>query len=1143
LFLAALQQVDDPERVRVHFRRLLVPLPQQDMLLTILLERPRLVEQLVTLFAASQFLAEILLQHPAYVLRLADKDALTQPLTPAELSAQANAALRGADHLQEELNILRRFQRWHLLRIGANDVWDYWSLDRVTRQLSDLAEALIRAALNVAVRRTGIPARGFVVLALGKLGGRELNYSSDVDLLFLAREHPSRYVPLGTRLIDVLSRVTPEGFLYRVDMRLRPWGHTGPLVTSVSGYQTYLRRHARLWECQALLKARPVAGNRALGAAMVRALPRLIFHSSPEEIQEAVRGMKERIEDRLHQKGEMWGEVKLGEGSIRDVEFIVQSLQLRYGSDHPGLYVGHTRKALARLHALGLLPTSDYRTLNESYTFLRTLEHHLQLMHNQQTHRLPQHPDRLRHLARRLGYTGPDAADRLVLRYEEHRTAIRRLYRRYLQPERHREEEEEAPRPLRVHLSRMAPSYSARFSAADIERHALMAARLNRENPVELDARLLEGDRWQVTIVAYDYLGELSLITGLLFVHGFNIIEGSVFTYERQRGTPSAEDGRRKIVDVFIVQSVRDDGAEARWRAYREELAGMLRHLDVGEWEQAQGELADRFAQALAHLPHVADVLYPVDIDIDNATSTRYTLLRISALDTVGFLYEFTNALALQGLYIGRVDVRTEGARVEDVLWIVDERGRKVIDPRRQQEVRVATVLVKQFTHLLPRSPDPKAALLRFRQFLGDLFRRPNWTEELISLQKPGVLHALARLLGVSDFLWNDFLRIQHEQLFPVLENAGKRIQRRSKATLWFDMRSRLERVQPEERMRALNAFKDREMFRVDMRYILGHADIDEFAEELSDLAEVVVAAALDVAYNELVSSYGRPLTAVGEEAPLVVCGLGKLGGREMGFASDVELMFLYRGEPQAIGTPEFFERLVQRFLQVVWAKREGVFEMDLQLRPYGKAGPLAVSLRAFEDYFRPGGPAWPYERQALIRLRPVAGNMVLGEEVVTLRDRLLYTGAPFDVDAMRAMRERQWRHLVKGGRINVKFSPGGLVDVEYLVQALQITYGAPYPELRTTNTAQAMARLADVGILTQENARRLREAHRFLRRLIEALRVARGHAKDLTVPPRDSDAYLFLARRMGYGSAPEQLWQELENHMAFVQSLNERLL
>jgi glutamate-ammonia-ligase adenylyltransferase len=267
-----------------------------------------------------------------------------------------------------------------------------------------------------------------------------------------------------------------------------------------------------------------------------------------------------------------------------------------------------------------------------------------------------------------------------------------------------------------------------------------------------------------------------------------------------------------------------------------------------------------------------------------------------------------------------------------------------------------------------------------------------------------------------------------------------------------------------------------------------------------------------------------------------------------LGFASDIELMFIFAGNgqtsgPRVITTAEYYNKLVQEVNQAIRARQEGIFELDLRLRPYGKAGSMAVSLDSFRRYFAPHGDAWPYERQALVKLRPLTGDAEFGRAVVQLRDELIYSGEPFDVAAMRAMRERQVRHLVTAGTINAKFSPGGLVDVEYLVQGLQISHGAQHPGLRLTNTREAMAALVQAGFIPPADYSGLREAHIFLRRLINALRMGRGNAKDLTVPPLDSEEFVFLARRLGYADQLIQLRDDLLHHTAQVQELSSRLL
>jgi glutamate-ammonia-ligase adenylyltransferase len=620
------------------------------------------------------------------------------------------------------------------------------------------------------------------------------------------------------------------------------------------------------------------------------------------------------------------------------------------------------------------------------------------------------------------------------------------------------------------------------------------------------------------------------------------------------------------------------------WAQYARDLEELLQMMRVGQRREARGLLAKRVGAMLFEAqelrserdsggedftpnvqPDSANVLFPIGIEIDNDSSDRYTVLHIDTPDTVGFLYEFTVALAINRIYIAQVLVNSAGNRVHDTLFVTDENGQKITHPDRQRELRAATVLIKHFTHLLPNSPNPESALLHFPEFIAQLFKHPNWPDELGSLERPEVLQAMARLLGVSDFLWDDFLRMQYANLYPVVTDMDALETAKSRSQLQSELEAILAEVhagpQPPSEdapwQEALNAFKDREMFRIDMRHILGHTrEFWDFAAELSDLAEVVVNAAYHLCHEDLRVVYGTPNLDVGDGFPgdqrvvseMSVCALGKFGGRELGFASDIELMFIYSGNgsttgPQVISSTEFYEKLVQNFVRAIRARREGIFEIDLQLRPYGKAGSLSVSLDSFRRYFAPEGPAWAYERQALVKLRPVAGNPGLGRKITELRDAFVYTGEPFNITSMRAMRERQVRHLVTGGMFNAKYSPGGLVDVEYLVQGLQISYGNKIEALRKTNTREAMAALAAAKILSPEDYTRLRKAHTFLRWFIDSLRVVRGNARDITVPPEGSEEFAFLARRMRYGSDMPRLRDELIRYTADVQEINRRLL
>ncbi len=1162
--LQALNSAADPGRVLASFERFIEIYPSQADLANLLSNKPRAVEILVMVFSGSQYLTEVLLRRPEQIHLLLDMRRRSLQKPAAQFAREAVAATGAANDRTTRLDALRRWQRSELLRIGAGDLLGSLDLPSLTSQLSNLAEGIVQGALTI-LTGSDQP-EGFAVVAMGKLGGRELNYSSDIDLLFVSANDDPSYRRLAQQLIDALAGITGEGFLYRVDMRLRPWGSSGLLAPSLDAYLAYLAGPARLWEKQALLKARCIAGDARLGEEFLQRASGSIFDYSPETIRSEILGMKQRTESFLHQNQRDWGEVKLGEGSIRDIEFTAQFLQLVHGSRQPELRTGHTLEALRRLHAYGLLSLEDQRILMEGYTFMRAVEHYLQLMHYRQTQTLPTDADAQRDLARRLGFDGSDPAQSFLAHYQEHTSAIRELYLKYVGGVPDKDPPhmtngqpfiDQTPE-MRRHIARMDPSYEATFSKHDLRRHAALAGQLGAEKLAFVDAVSLDDGRWRVTVIAFDYPGELVLICGLMFAYGLDIMEGSVFTYEplTAEGVVPA-DSRRKIVDVFIVRPVRAPLGEEIWVNYANDLSALLNLLQDRQPQQARLELARRAAAAVRGIHIELAPLYPIRIEIDNELSNQYTVLQIASTDTVGFLYELTNALALHKIYIAQMEIDTTGRTVSDRLYVTDQRGAKITDPEQQREMRTAVVLIKHFTHLLPLSPDPESALLHFGELVANLFERPNWPDELSSLERPEVLESLAHLLGVSEFLWHDFLRMQYSNLFPVVRDVDALKTVKNRAQLQAELQAALYPIHPGPQIpsklppwrEVLNAFKDREMFRIDMRHLLGHTrEFRDFSEELTALAEVIVNTAFFLCHEDLRLQYGSPRLESGAISQMSVVALGKCGGRELGFASDIELMFIYAGNgkadgPAVITTAEFYEKLVEIFLQTIYARREGIFEIDLQLRPYGKAGSLAVSLEAFRRYFAVEGPAWPYERQALVKLRTIAGDEKLGSEIENLRDRIIYRGQPFDVTAMHAMRERQLRHLVMGGTFNPKFSPGGLVDIEYLVQGMQITYGRDHPELRTSNTYAAMAGLHEAGIVSDEDYTHLRKAYTFFRWLIDGLRVVAGNAKDLLVPPYDSQGFAFLARRMRYGDNTAQLKSDLELHSANVLSLNQKLL
>ena len=1156
MLLQALSEAASADLSLINFQRFVDRVDDRLQLFAFLTNQPRAVEILIRLFVGSQFLTEILLRNPNYLDHLTHHKRLAEFKSREQFLVEARQACDSAHDLPARIDALRRMQKWEFLRIGACDTFGLMDLKSVTIQLSLLTDSLVQLLLEFLSDRLEVSRQGFAILAMGKLGGEELNYSSDIDLVFLADANASRYWPLGQRLIQSLMETTAEGFLYRVDMRLRPWGTSGALVNTVEAHVDYLKHHGELWELQALVKARPIAGDLTVGLKFLKHVHPLLENAPIARVQENIRRMKKTMEAKLDRRGRKWAEVKSGPGSIRDIEFLTQYLQLAHWGGVPQVRSINTLDALMRLVDCGLIQSREYRILSDGYVFLRTVEHALQLKHHRQTHTLPVDPRELAYLARRLDY--PDA-DTFVSHLERHRDSIRSVFSKYINGQHSPQESPTQPTGLSHpdHRQQMGPSYAQAFAAQEFEQHGRLLRELNTEQLVQVEAVLLTANCWRLTIVGYHAHGDLTLICGLLLVYGFDIVQGQAFTAVQVLGddalsvdAPSAEPtGPSRSVNVFTVRSLQHNQPAEIWQRYQADLLDLKRSLDTDGHQETQGQLAKSVAAALAPLPDSRPTLYPVDIEIDNTLATDCSVLRIHAHDTTGFLYELCSALSLSGINIARVTVTSSGHRVFDTLYVTDHTGAKITDPEKQSELRAAVVLIKHFTHLLPRSPNPERALIRFPDFLQHVFSHGNWAEDLADLEQSEVLNALAHLLGVSDFLWEDFLRLQHANLFPIVTDVASMQRRKLSGELQSELQHTLADCRDYDQQRgALNAFKDREMFRTDMRHITGQVgEFGAFSHELTDLADVIVAGAYRIGTDRLAGKYGTPRIASGAECPLAICALGKCGGRELGFASDIELIFIFSGEGRtdqthSVRNEEYFRRLIELFTQTIEARRAGIFQIDLRLRPYGQSGPLAVSLAAFETYFADSGAAWPYERQALVKLRPVAGNPALQRQISVLRDRLIYTDSDYDVGAMRGLREKQIRQLVSPGTTNAKLSPGGLVDCEYLVQGLQIRHGHHHPALRSTNTIEAMQALADAGFLQTDAHHNLRTSYIFLRKLIDALRMVRGHARDLEIPPAESDEFEFLARRLGYAADTLRLGDDVEHACQRVQDLG-RLL
>lgn len=436
--LDALSRHPDPDRALVGFERWSHSVTSRYTQLRQLLAHPAALDILIQVCGTSQYLADILIRNPEYFEILANPGMRGGTRSPADFHRELSRMVDHAQRTEMKLELLRRFRHREVLRIGVRDIVGLAGLRETAREFSHLADACVQKCCEICGAGVLTPddAGRIAVVAMGKLGGEELNYSSDIDLLFVADNVSDsdlrRLQKFAEAVVSGLSKEMQNGRVFRVDMRLRPEGRFGPLVRTLDSYRAYYESWAETWEIQALIKARPIAGDTRLGRAFVEMVRPFVYRRPPSAKMLAdVRANKERLESKAAAEGCEDTDVKIGKGGIRDVEFLVQMLQMAEGGRRPLLRTPNTLDALAKLAHVGVLSRMEAEELSEDYVFLRTVEHRLQILADRQTQRLPQDLAEREHLARRLGYASVQEFDQDYLRRTER---VRGHLRRWFAP-------------------------------------------------------------------------------------------------------------------------------------------------------------------------------------------------------------------------------------------------------------------------------------------------------------------------------------------------------------------------------------------------------------------------------------------------------------------------------------------------------------------------------------------------------------------------------------------------------------------------------------------------------------------------------------------------------------------------------------
>ena len=479
--LRAVAKTPDPDSTLINLEQVTASLGAKAILWELFSIHPASLKLYVDLCSNSPFLSQILINNPGMIDDLLDSLILDQQRTIEELRAELRELGRGVEQQAAIEPIWRSFQDKELLRIGVRDLLGKDDVRSTTAALSDLAEALLA---DVALRqepalfaRLGVPVlveglrRGqncrYVLLALGKLGGREMSYHSDLDLVFVYEgegrsEPPKRsdhiastcpvdayqlFTELAQQIIKVMSRPGPLGRLYEVDMRLRPTGKSGSLVLPLATFRRYYEDLAQVWELQSLTRARVVFGDDEFGKEVMAEVHCAVTHRAwRPEIAAEIHSMREKLENAISSTN-----LKRGPGGLMDVEFIVQMLQIKYGRQMPAILLSNTWEALDALYDAGRVSREEHQVFFTGYSFLRLAEARARIVANRPLNEYPETPEELEKYARRMGFEAGalSAADSFRFELQRHTRAIRSLFNKLMDRERRTDLVSESSAPMR----------------------------------------------------------------------------------------------------------------------------------------------------------------------------------------------------------------------------------------------------------------------------------------------------------------------------------------------------------------------------------------------------------------------------------------------------------------------------------------------------------------------------------------------------------------------------------------------------------------------------------------------------------------------------------------------------------------------
>ncbi len=395
-FLAEILKSFDPDSALINLERFISGIGWRSSIYSVLLENPDIIKLLAKLFSTSGYLSNFLIRHPEYLDVITLRDVRAEFGSKKEMLESLELSMKDADDYEDKLDAIRKFRHVETLKICLRDLNEEVDPFYVGKYLSMLAEAVLEVGLQLAWelvagnKKSKNKKMRMSVLGMGKLGGSEMSYNSDLDVIFIYEGNDHEfYSKLGQKVISVLSVPTGEGFAYKIDLDLRPSGRSGALVTSFESFKEYHQDSAQIWERQALIRAKPAAGNNQLAGKVMKAVESFVYGEPyPEDFYREIYHLRSRMENELAKETTSKRNIKTGKGGTVDIEFLVQMLQLKYGNEYNELRVQNTVDALNALNSQGLVDDKDFEVLKEGLYFLKNMENLLRLLHDRSINEL-----------------------------------------------------------------------------------------------------------------------------------------------------------------------------------------------------------------------------------------------------------------------------------------------------------------------------------------------------------------------------------------------------------------------------------------------------------------------------------------------------------------------------------------------------------------------------------------------------------------------------------------------------------------------------------------------------------------------------------------------------------------------------------